>query len=170
MNAAGRAGLEAALEAAGLLDAWVATDGRLRTGEGGTPLHDTEARPRPLQGGSLADWLEPAGSAASGVPPEVVAQVLEGIACGDADREALEAWIAPDGRFRLGALAGAWTKPAAAHIGFAARGRGPCPTAGGDRRAPEAAAATRTPSSKPWSHGRRTTAAGRRGVARRTNR
>ena len=121
VNAAGRAGLEAALEAAGLLDAWVATDGRLRTGEGGTPLHDTEARPRPLQGGSLADWLEPAGSAASGVPLEVVAQVLEGIACGDADREALEAWIAPDGRFRLGALAGAWTKPAAAHIGFAAR-------------------------------------------------
>ncbi len=47
--------------------------------------------------------------------------MLEGIACGDADREALEAWIAPDGRFRLGALAGAWTKPAAAHIGFAAR-------------------------------------------------
>jgi chromosome segregation ATPase len=32
-----------------------------------------------------------------------------------------EAWVAPDGRFRLAALAGAWTKPAAVYIGHAAR-------------------------------------------------
>lgn len=54
-----RVGLEAALEASGLLDAWVAPDA--------------------------------------------------------------EAWIAPDGRFRVGPLAGAWVKPAATYIGYAAR-------------------------------------------------
>ena len=32
-----------------------------------------------------------------------------------------EAWVAPDGRFRLGALAGAWAKPEAVYIGYAAR-------------------------------------------------
>ncbi len=44
-----------------------------------------------------------------------------GVACGHDDPGSTEAWIAPDGRFRLGALSGAWTKPAAVYIGFVAR-------------------------------------------------
>ncbi|MBV9114551.1 MAG: TIGR02680 family protein [Hyphomicrobiales bacterium] len=121
VDAQARAGLEAALEVAGLLDAWIGPDGRLQTNEGGTLLHDTQVRPRPSRGGSLAEWLEAADIASPGVPPEVVTRVLEGIPCGNEDKEALEAWIAPDGRFRLGALTGAWAKPVAVHIGFAAR-------------------------------------------------
>ena len=51
----------------------------------------------------------------------VVTAVLAGIACAVDDPGDGEAWIAPDGRFRLGALAGAWAKPEAVYIGFAAR-------------------------------------------------
>jgi uncharacterized protein (TIGR02680 family) len=51
----------------------------------------------------------------------VVDGILAGIACADQDPIESEAWVSPDGRFRLGALAGAWDKPAAVYIGFAAR-------------------------------------------------
>lgn len=116
-----RAGLEAALEAAGLLDAWVSPEGRLRVSDGDVLLHDTQLVTRPPHPSSLADWLVPAGPPESAVPADVVAQLLSGIACADEDVIEAEAWIAPDGRFRLGALAGAWTKPAAVHIGHTAR-------------------------------------------------
>ena len=118
-----RAGLEAALEAAGLLDAWVTPDGRVQAADGSTVLHDTQLLPRPPRPGSLAHWLQPApdSGVAPAVAPDVIARLLAGVACGDHDPADAETWIAPDGRFRLGALAGAWSKPAAAYIGFAAR-------------------------------------------------
>jgi chromosome segregation ATPase len=50
-----------------------------------------------------------------------VADVLAGVACAVDDPGDCEAWIAPDGRFRIGTLAGAWAKPEAAYVGFAAR-------------------------------------------------
>ena len=114
-----RAGLEAALEASGLLDAWVAPDGLLHTADGASPWHDTALVARQRQPASLADWLTPAGNAAVSTP--VVAALLESIACGDVEPAQAEAWIAPDGRFRIGPLAGAWSKPAASHIGYTAR-------------------------------------------------
>lgn len=116
-----RAGLEAALEVAGLLDAWVAPDGRVQTGDGGALLHDTQALARARLASSLADWLVPALPDDSAVPHCIVADVLSGIACADHDMPDAEAWISPDGRFRLGALSGAWGKPAAFHIGQTAR-------------------------------------------------
>ncbi len=120
VDATCRSGLEAALEAAGLLDAWVAPDGRLQSPDG-TVLHDTRALQRPGHPNSLADWLEPASVAGAAVGADVVAQVLAGVVCGPHELADAEAWVAPDGRFRLGALAGAWSKPAAVYIGFAAR-------------------------------------------------
>jgi len=113
------AGLEAALEASGLLDAWVAPDGRLQDADGVSPWHDTALVARQRQAASLADWLMPAENPA--VPAPVVAALLESIACGDAEPPQAEAWIAPDGRFRIGPLAGAWNKPSASYIGYAAR-------------------------------------------------
>jgi hypothetical protein len=121
VTSAERAGLEAALEAAGLLDAWVSPDGCLQAGDGGVLLHDTQALARPPLASSLADWLQPVLPDDSTVPASVVAKVLSGIACGPNDATDAEAWVAPDGRFRLGALAGAWAKPAAVHIGHTAR-------------------------------------------------
>ncbi|KAA5602460.1 TIGR02680 family protein [Blastochloris sulfoviridis] len=121
VSEAQRAGLEAALEAAGLLDAWVSPEGRVETGDGGTLLRDTQLMTRPGYPSSLADWLVPAGPPESGVPADIVAGILSGIACTDDDVIEAEAWVAPDGRFRLGTLAGAWTKPAAIHVGHTAR-------------------------------------------------
>jgi uncharacterized protein (TIGR02680 family) len=116
-----RAGLEAALEGAGLLDAWVTPNGRLQAGDDGMLLHDTQLLSRQQRPSSLADWLQVVMRSDSTVPAVTVTQVLSSIACAKEDATDAEVWVAPDGRFRLGALAGAWTKPAAIYIGHAAR-------------------------------------------------
>jgi uncharacterized protein (TIGR02680 family) len=121
VTATQRAGLEAALEAAGLLDAWVSPDGELQTGDHGAVLHDTQDLARRPQSTSLADWLQVALPENSIVSAGVVERVLATIACSDHDPVDSEAWVSPDGRFRLGNLAGAWEKPAAFYIGYAAR-------------------------------------------------
>lgn len=122
VDASRRAGLEAALEASGLLDAWVSADG-VRLGTDGTaPWLDTQWLRRPrANGDTLADWLCACLPVDSPVPAGIVDALLAGVACSSADPESTEAWISPDGRFRLGALAGTWTKPQAAYIGHAAR-------------------------------------------------
>ena len=116
-----RAGLEAALQAAGLLDAWVTPDGGLLANDGTAFVHDAQWLGRPHQSPSLARWLRPDTALTGAVIPAVLQRLLEGVACGDADDGTAEAWLAPDGRFRLGALAGAWHKPRADFIGYAAR-------------------------------------------------
>lgn len=120
-----RAGLEAALQAAGLLDAWITPDGAVHTlDKNGQPLHDTHWLERPRQSHSLAQWLlpgEPAGQSAAAVPAATLQRLLEGVACSNADDGVAEAWVSVEGRFRLGALGGGWSKPAADYIGFAAR-------------------------------------------------
>lgn len=121
MAAPQRAGLEAALEAAGLLDAWISPDGRLQAGSDGRPLYDSQLLERHEFRPSLADWLDVTVPAGCIVPANIVERVLSGIACADDDPIGSEAWVAADGRFRLGALSGAWTKPDAVYIGHAAR-------------------------------------------------
>jgi uncharacterized protein (TIGR02680 family) len=121
-----RAGLEAALESSGLLDAWLSPDGRLQTDAYGKPILDVQALARASgrassPDASLGAWLEAAVPDGCPVAAPVVTAVLAGIVCTADDPGDFEAWVAPDGRFRLGALAGAWAKPEAAYIGFAAR-------------------------------------------------
>lgn len=116
-----RAGLEAALEAAGLLDAWVSPDGRLQTRDGGSVLHDTQVLERQPHPTSLANWLQAALPDHSTVSADVIERVLAAIACSDDDLVDAEVWVASDGRFRVSSLAGAWDKPAAVYIGYAAR-------------------------------------------------
>ncbi|MFD9488798.1 TIGR02680 family protein [Streptomyces sp. NPDC059991] len=116
-----RAGLEAALEASGLLDAWVLPDGSALAVDG----HDVLLSPSngPVRGPSLATVLCPAvdhgdGQAAA-VDGTTVTRLLAAIGLdggGDAGT-----WVAPDGRFRAGALTGTWAKPAATYIGEGAR-------------------------------------------------
>ena len=119
-------GLESALTAAGLLDAWVRPDGSLDLDERQADLTLTRA---PSAGETLADWLVPLGEAA--VPAEVVAGVLrsvratagvpvEGALTADAADQVL---IGRDGTFRLGAAVGRGPDSAAIMLGAEARRR-----------------------------------------------
>lgn len=110
------AGLEAALEASGLLDAWVTLEGDYELPAG---LSDAMLLARSGQRQSLADWLAPA--AAGPVAAGHLYRILRSIACCDIAPDDAEAWVAPDGRYRLGPLAGRWRKPGAEYIGAASR-------------------------------------------------
>ncbi|MBF6045486.1 TIGR02680 family protein [Streptomyces sp. NRRL B-1677] len=127
---ADRAGLEAALEASGLLDAWVRPDGSLLGGDG----HDVLLAPQtgPVPGPSLADVLRPAvdhgDERAAAIGEETVERLLAAIGLGGDSAHAVRAagegadtWAAPDGRFRVGSLTGRWAKPAAEYLGEGAR-------------------------------------------------
>jgi uncharacterized protein (TIGR02680 family) len=84
-------------------------------------LHDTQVLERQKSFPSLAGWLQADVPADGSVPTAVIERLLSGIACADIDPFDSEAWLAPDGRFRLGALSGEWVKPTAVYIGYAAR-------------------------------------------------
>lgn len=110
-----RAGLEAALEAAGLLDAWLLPDGRLL----GPDTRDTVLVPAPREGpGTLADLLVPRPEA--GVEAAVIEATLRSIAVGGPEGEAPHR-VGPDGTWRLGPLHGTWGKARAEHVGASAR-------------------------------------------------
>jgi uncharacterized protein (TIGR02680 family) len=130
VDEATQAGVEAALEASGLLDAWVLPSGELRV-----PGHDTFAdaglsilvSTMPGIGGgreaSLADVLvvEPAAP----VPSGRVAALLAGIAYvpREADRVGHPAAVGADGSWRLGPARGSWSKGIAGFIGATAQER-----------------------------------------------
>ncbi|MEK8172841.1 hypothetical protein NKH77_38975 [Streptomyces sp. M19] len=122
-----RAGLEAALEASGLLDAWVLPDGSAVAADG----HDVLLEPNaPVFGVSLVDVLRPAvdhsDARAAAVGEPVVRRLLAAIGLvpsggGPPEARLAGTWVSADGRFRSGALTGSWAKPAAEYVGEGAR-------------------------------------------------
>lgn len=113
---ADRAGLEAALEAAGILDGWVTPAGVLLD-------PDTEdvvltAAGAPPAGPRLTEALIPAVGDSAPVAEADVERLIGAIGLGESDATV---WVSTGGRFRNGVLQGAWRKPAAAFIGHAAR-------------------------------------------------
>ncbi|GGJ68260.1 TIGR02680 family protein [Streptomyces brasiliensis] len=127
VDAGERAGLEAALEASGLLDAWVRPDGSAVHTDGHDVLLSPLSSTASLAGATLADVLRPAvdhGDASpEGVPraaavgEKTVARLLAAVGLGSGG----DTWVAADGRFRVGALTGSWSKEAAAYVGEGAR-------------------------------------------------
>jgi uncharacterized protein (TIGR02680 family) len=115
-----RSGLEAALEAAGILDAWVTPDGNLVDGDVTVVSGLT-----PVAGASCADLLVPAidraDPQAAALDEVSVTSVLSAIGRepGTAGRDA--AWVTTDGRWSNGVLSGAWHKDQAGYIGEGAR-------------------------------------------------
>ncbi|MET7718155.1 TIGR02680 family protein [Streptomyces sp. NPDC005407] len=118
-----RAGLEAALEASGLLDALLTaedtpvpaghSDGYLRAGA-------------PVSGPSLAGLLQPEAPEdpddTAAIPAARITAVLRSVAVtGDLDSGTPQ--ISPDGRYAAGVLAGAHTKEHAEYVGATARNR-----------------------------------------------
>lgn len=120
LDDADQAGIEAALQAAGLLDAWVIPDGRLL--DAGT--HDVVALPAPpVVGRSLGDVAHPIPT--GGVPPVTVTGILRSVALVESDDPSpdADAWVAADGRFRLGPLHGRGPVDRLAYLGETARRR-----------------------------------------------
>ncbi|MDA2806640.1 TIGR02680 family protein [Nocardiopsis suaedae] len=121
-----RAGLEAALEAAGLLDAWVASqDGRV------PPTGDTAlAAGGPVPGPSLREILRPAidrdDPQAAEVTEEAVDRLLASVGLGSLEEEQEGAessatCVDVQGAFRTGVLSGRWAKEHAEYVGEGAR-------------------------------------------------
>lgn len=112
LEEAERAGLEAALQASGLLNAWVSADGEV------TGVPDLFAAPRAAaSGGTLADLLVPAADADNPVPQERVAELLRAVSTDGSGTFS----VSTSGRWRSGVLSGQWRKSTAEFIGAGAR-------------------------------------------------
>jgi uncharacterized protein (TIGR02680 family) len=115
LDAAGQAGLEGALLAAGLLTAVIQPDGALVAADGELLVSPAGvASPRPARALSAALRPDPAAR----LPAETIGAVLAGI--GFDDRTAATT-VAADGRWRNGPLRGRHLTDRARHIGAAAR-------------------------------------------------
>ena len=116
IDAGHRAGIEAALEASGMLDGWVTPAGEL------VDPHTEDALLASADlggdGPRLGDVLTPAIDAMAQVGHPEVERLLQAIGLGESDATV---WVADDGRYRNGALRGAWHKSTARFVGHAAR-------------------------------------------------
>jgi len=114
--------VEAALEASGLLDAWVTPDGALLDSQ----TWDTLIVPHSPAPQNIAQFLKPAvdrtNSQADAVSDAVLNALLAGIAWIDEGGQSDHgAWIDNRGQWRLGPLQGCWQKDEAEYIGHGAR-------------------------------------------------
>ncbi|HEX3714009.1 MAG TPA: TIGR02680 family protein [Trebonia sp.] len=112
-----RAGLEAGLEAAGILDAWVTPQGDLVDGDvivvsGLAPAAGASCS------GLLAPALDPGDPQAGALREESVASVLRAIG---SEPGTGGTWVTTGGRWSNGVLSGAWHKLQAGYIGEGAR-------------------------------------------------
>ncbi|MFE7573023.1 TIGR02680 family protein, partial [Streptomyces sp. NPDC057539] len=114
-----QAAVEAALEASGLLDAWVNPyDGITLEG------HDTRAEAAlavTASGPSLLEVLKPEEDIP--VPVDTVTRILAGVAYGTSLPGDHPAAVSADGAWRLALATGTWSKPEPAYIGALARQR-----------------------------------------------
>lgn len=123
ISEADRAGIEGALEATGILDAWLMPDGRLLDGQDDAFL---VAAGR-VTGASLADALTVTLEPSDEVDGELDASVIEsvlgsiGLVAGGEVEPPGGDWIGLDGRYAVGPLRGRWQKSAAEYIGEMAR-------------------------------------------------
>jgi len=120
LDDAERAGLEAALQGSGLLNAWVRADGvPEEPGLAEVLAHPADAVP----GRTLADLLVPAPEPGCPVPTTVIDRILAAVPVTD-DPDAADTTglvLTTTGRWRAGVLVGAWHKDTAEYVGAGAR-------------------------------------------------
>ncbi|MEV5836781.1 TIGR02680 family protein [Nocardia sp. NPDC052112] len=114
---ASAAGIEAALESAGLLDAWIGPRGDI---EGHDVFADSDAL-IPVTGRSLAEVLVAVPDAE--VDAVVVRRLLAAIAFDEQLPTGSVVAVGADGGWRIGNLTGSWSKEQPAYIGAATRER-----------------------------------------------
>ncbi|GAA3773001.1 TIGR02680 family protein [Streptomyces coacervatus] len=119
-SAAARPGLEAALEASGLLDAWVLADGTVLDPNA---LDALLVPGTSAVGRTLAEVLRPVAAPDSGVTAERVESVLRAVAwvAEGATEAAGESVIGTDGSWKLGVACGRHIKQTAEYVGAEVR-------------------------------------------------
>jgi uncharacterized protein (TIGR02680 family) len=110
-----QAGLEGALESAGLLDAWVTPEGNALDPR----TQDVLIEAAPVEGRTLRDYMKPVGR--DGVSEARMDRLLRSVAVASHAEAGGRCWVATNGCWANGVLRGAWTKPVAAYIGESAR-------------------------------------------------
>ncbi len=111
-----RAALEAALESAGILNAWVTPDGFVLAADFQDVVLSSDATSMPAE--SLGRVFKPEPSASDRVPREVVAAILERIGYGEQE---CTTWLNAQGHWRNGQLRGHAQKEHSQHVGHEAR-------------------------------------------------
>ncbi|MFE6720578.1 TIGR02680 family protein [Streptomyces albidoflavus] len=114
-----QAAVEAALEASGLLDAWVSPSAGITLPGHDNRLDATLATPAP--GASLLDVLRPEEDIP--VPADAVTRLLAGVAYGATLPAGHPAALSAEGAWRLAPATGTWSKTEPAFIGAHARQR-----------------------------------------------
>ncbi|MEU6709301.1 TIGR02680 family protein [Streptomyces wuyuanensis] len=119
LTPADRAGLEGALEASGILDAWVSASGVLLD----PYTQDTLLHPGRVLSNepTLASALRPAPEPGCGVTSEQVKSLLATIALAPPQETSAHNTVFCDGRWRLGVLSGRHDKDDAEYVGAAVR-------------------------------------------------
>jgi uncharacterized protein (TIGR02680 family) len=110
LDTASKGAIEGALEAAGILNAWVTPSGELVDPQNGNTVLVAGSGPLPAPDAHLGTILVPSirpRDGASAVPPFVVADVLRHIG---AKPNAGHTWVSADGRWQDGMLHGCWKK------------------------------------------------------------
>jgi uncharacterized protein (TIGR02680 family) len=114
-----QAHLEAALQASGLLDAWVTADGAvLDPGTLDTLLDSFTAA---VEGPTLATALRPVDATGTGVPVERIEHVLSSVSLAPGHEPRAGSAVHWDGSWRLGVLSGRSVKPTAEFVGASVR-------------------------------------------------
>lgn len=114
-----RAGCEAALQAAGLLDAWVTPEGRL-VGQDNDVFIDCQSDPvEHLR--TLSSLLKAAPNSHDSHASKVEAATIERILSSIGAEKSEEVWVTATGDWHNGALSGKWLKSTAEFIGAGAR-------------------------------------------------
>lgn len=117
-----QAGLEAALEAAGLLDAWLMPDGTLAARDFADTFLASQVPTSALENGAtLADWLQPdlaeSETSVHGLSAACIRLALTRIGAGESG----EHWVALDGHWKLGPAYGRGVKARSAYLGATSR-------------------------------------------------
>lgn len=112
-----RAGLEAALESAGVLDAWVTAHGELLSADTDDVVVHAGTRAEVALDTVLRPAVDRETPQTSGVSDDTVAAVLASIGLGGGG----DTWVDVDGSYRIGVLEGSWRKPSAQYVGRGAR-------------------------------------------------
>src|SRR5262245_9873110 len=121
VDMASRAGIEAALEAMGMLNAWVMPSGEFLDPNSDDVVLVTGTSPLPPEDAHLGTILVPSTillDAKCQIPVYVVTDVLRQIGT---HPDAGHTWITPDGRWQNGPMCGTSSKPNAEYIGRTAQ-------------------------------------------------